>query len=51
MEGRALTAQEQSIIAQRVALQQAMSQENERRELARKARGRRPQPGRSCQGV
>ena len=45
LEGRALTAQEQSIIAQRVALQQAMSQENERRQLARKASGRRPQPG------
>ena len=45
LEGRALTAEEQSIIAQRVALQQAMSQENERRQLARKARGRRSQPG------
>lgn len=55
LEGRALTAEEEGIIAQRVALQRSMNEQFERRELARKARGRRHQPASprgpcSCQG-
>ncbi len=42
LEGRALTTEEEAIIAQRVALQRNMAEEFERRERARKVRAGEP---------
>ena len=48
LEGRALTAGEETIIAQRVALQRSMAEEFEKRERARKVRRRPFQTSLSC---